>query len=141
MTSFRYILLVTIYLAGHYFTKVNYDAEHPKLVNNPLFILSASTFLFFIIIKFQETNCSGEKNNKKGIPTSYIFSQAVLYTILAILSQYIYKFFLDQECIDTVAQTINDINDFSYIPEALFIAGFILLINNLSLSLIYPKCN
>ena len=65
----------------------------------------------------------------------------MFYTIIAIVSQYIYKFFVDINCYDTITGVINNINDLSYIPESLFIAGFVLLINNLSLHIIYPKCN
>jgi hypothetical protein len=97
------------------------------------------TFLFFVFIKFQENSECNSNNNK--LPVKYIFSQSIAYTILAVFSQYIYKFFLEKDCIDTIASQINDINNITYIPEALFIAGFILLINNLSLVLIYPKCN
>jgi hypothetical protein len=139
MTSIRYIKLVIIYILGHFFSKIKYDAEYLNLLNNQLFVLGISTFIFFLFIKFKETNCNDK--NKKGLPTKYIYTQSIFYTILAILSHYIYKFFLEQDCIDIIAQIFNSINDLTYIPESLFIAGFVLLINNLSLYIIYPKCN
>ena len=138
MTSLRFLILVGIYLGGFYYSKYNKDDEHPSMIQNPLFILTVSTFLFFLVIKFLETNC---KQPHKGLPATYIFSQSVIYTGLAIISQHIYRFFLEKDCIDTAAGYINNFNEFTYIPEAIFIAGFILLINNLSLNLIYPKCN
>jgi hypothetical protein len=138
MTSVRFLILVGIYLGGHYFTKYHINDEHPSMLYNPLLVLSVSTFLFFIVIKFLETNCN---QPRKGLPATYIFSQSVIYTALAIMSQYIYQFFLEKDCIDTIAGYINNFNEFTYIPEAVFIAGFVLLINNLSLNLIYPICN
>jgi hypothetical protein len=138
MTSMRYITLVIIYLAGHYFSVQALDAENPKLIHNKTFILGLSTFIFFLILKYKENNCN---DNTKRLPVSYIYSQSIFYTILALLSQYIYKFFLNNDCMEIVSTTINDINDFTHIPEALFTAGIVLLTNNLSLYLIYPKCN
>jgi hypothetical protein len=140
MTSQRYLTLVLIYLAGHYFSVINYDQSHPNLIHHPLFILSVSTFIFFYIMKEEENNCNNNKNTK-GISSTFVISQSIFYTIIAILSQYIYKFFVEVNCFEIVVGTINNINDLSYIPEALFIAGFVLLINNLSLRIIYPKCN
>ena len=135
MTSLRYLILVSLYIGGHFFVELNND---DKIIHNPLFVLCIITFLFFVFIKFQENS---ECNNNSKLPVKYIFSQSIAYTILAVISQYIYKFFLEKDCIDTIASQINDFNNITYIPEALFIAGFILLINNLSLVLIYPKCN
>jgi hypothetical protein len=142
MISLRYLILVLIYISGHYFSIINYDDSHPKLIHNPLFIISVSTFIFFFIIKYKESKCDNGDDNKnlKGLPITYIFSQSLFYTIIAILSQYIYKFFVGVNCYDIITDVINNINDLSYIPEALFIAGFVLLINNLSLYVIYPKC-
>jgi hypothetical protein len=136
MTSLRYLILVSLYIGGHFFTLLSDDN---KIIHNPTFVLCIITFLFFLFVKFQENSECNTNNNK--LPVKYIFSQSIAYTILAVFSQYIYKFFLEKDCIDTIASQINDFNNITYIPEALFIAGFILLINNLSLVLIYPKCN
>jgi hypothetical protein len=139
MRSARYISLVTIYLIGHFISIINKDeTTRPLLIHNQTFILGISTFIFFLIIKSDENNCSDET---KKLPQSYIYSQAIFYSILAIFSQYIYKFFVEKNCLQILTITINNINDFTYIPEALFIAGFVLLTNNLSLYVIYPKCN
>jgi hypothetical protein len=142
MTSLRYLILTAIYIIGSFFiiyykSHNNQDTQFNKLITNPTIILFISTFLFFLIIKYQEnSNCV---NNK--LPAKYIFSQSISYSILAVITQYIYIFFLEQDCIDTVAGSINQFNEFTHVPESLFIAGFVLLINNLSSYLIYPKCN
>ena len=143
MPSLRYLILVSLYIAGHFYIIYNknkdVDSQFNKIIHNPTFVLCVLTFIFFLFTKFQENSQCDPKNTK--LPTKYIFSQSIIYTILAVISQHIYKFFLEKDCIDTVAGSINDFNELTYIPEALFIAGFILLINNLSLYLIYPKCN
>ena len=137
MTSMRFITLSIIYLAGHYFSHLNRDDTHPKLIHDPTFILGVSTFIFFLVLKFRDNDCQDET---KKLPSSYVYSQSFFYSGLAIFSQYIYKFFLEKDCIEIVQKTINDINDFTYIPEALFTAGIVLFTNNLSQYLIYPKC-
>lgn len=138
MTSIRYISLVIIYLVGYYFTTLAKEETNPKLIHNKTFILGISTFIFFLIIKYRENDCN---DKTKELPHSYIYTQTIFYTVLAIFSQYIYKFFIENECVEIISITINNINDFTYIPEALFIAGIVLLTNNLSSYLIYPKCN
>ena len=149
MTSIRYLTLVIIYLVIHYFPVFYYDNSRPSLIYDQLyinqFLIGLSTFIFFYKIKEHESKCESESKNKSenlnGLPESYIFSQSLFYAIIAILSQYIYRFLLEANCSDIITSSINNINNISYIPEALFIAGFVLLTNNLSLYIIYPKCN
>lgn len=136
MTSTRYLILVAIYIAGYYFTKYyNQDESNISLLNSPLFILSFSTFIFFYIVKYYEN----QKCKKNKLESKYILSQSIFYSILAIISQYLYDFFLEKDCIDGLLTIFKKIDSITYIPKAFFIAGIVLLINQLNY-FICPKC-
>jgi hypothetical protein len=138
MTSIRFLILTSIYVIGHYFIKFHSKNQYADktIFEIPLFLFSLSTFIFFLVIKTNDNN----KCTKNKLESKYIYSQSLFYTIIAILSQNLYQFFLEKECIGIISNTIQSIDKFTYILEALFVAGFVLLTNNISY-LIYPKCN
>ena len=93
--------------------------------------------MYFLWIKYHEDN---DCPNPKLIKPNSVYIEPVVYVIFAIIAQYIYKFLLEKDCTEIVSVLVNNINNFTYIPEAIFVAGFVLLTNSLRY-LIYPKCN
>jgi len=132
MISFRYLILSGIYISCHFISEFyRYRTEIPL---HPI-LLCLSTFTFFAVIKYNENYpCTQHK-----LPLNYIIKQSLFYAIIAFGSQYLYDFFLEKECIDSIANIFNSVDSFTYIPESLFIAGIVLLTNHLSV-VIYPKC-
>ena len=136
MTSLRYLILVAIYIIGYYFSKSKDENSNKiNILYSQLFVLVFSTFIFFYVIKYLEN----DKCKENKLPPKYILSQSVFYSIIAVISQYLYQFFLEKNCVDSVTSLVNNIATFTYIPEAFFVAGLVLLINQLSY-IIYPKC-
>jgi len=87
------------------------------------------------IIKYIENN---KCNPNKRLANKYIFNWSVLFGIISVISNYIYDMFLEKECVNKI-MLITDIPVIKYILEGLFIAGCVLLFNQLSY-LIYYKC-
>ena len=136
MTSARYLILVTIYILGHFFIKYhNNEGDQITFFHNPLFVLTFSTFIFFYIIKYLEN----QQCKKNKLETKYLLSQSIFYSILAVLSQYLYDFFLEKDCINGLLTIFKNIDSITYAPKAFFIAGIVLLINQFSYYF-YPKC-
>ena len=135
MTSGRYIFLVTIYLIGYYLVEYHFKDDRSSAIHSHLFLLSISTFAFIYGIKYFENN----KCTKNKLESKYLLSQSIFYTIIAVLSQYLYDFFIEKDCSFGFINYINNIQSIRYIPEAFFIAGIVLLLNQLSY-IIYPKC-
>lgn len=137
MTSIRYIILAILYIIAHYIIAYNEkDAEHNNiLLHNPLFVLFLITFIFIYIIKYNENkNC-----RDKQLPQKYIFSQSIFYGLISICTHYLYNFVVDKECVDNVLTIFKQFQTYTYIPEAFFIAGVVLLLNQINY-LFYPKC-
>jgi hypothetical protein len=134
MISLRYLILSGIYVICHFISEFyRYRIEIPL---HPI-LLCLSTFIFFAIIKYDENyNCTHIQHK---LPINYIIKQSLFFAIIAFGSQYLYQFFLEKECIDSIANIFHSIDSFTYIPESLFIAGIVLLTNHLSI-VIYPKC-
>jgi hypothetical protein len=86
-------------------------------------------------VKSTENN----KCTKNKLENKYIISQSTFYSILALFSNYLYKFLLEKECIEVINRTINNISEATYILEAFFVAGIVLLTNYLSYKF-YPRC-
>ena len=128
MLSLRYVTLAIIYICEYYYITKNLDHYQDQVL---LLLLVLTTFIFIFVIKYIEN----EKCKSNKLLPKYLISQSIFYSIIAVISQYIYKLLLDQECVSV----INTIFKYSYIPEAFFIAGFVLLLNQLS-NTIYPKC-
>ena len=137
MTSIRYIFLALLYIGGHYFVKYNQNDPDAKrvLIHHPIFIVFFITFIFIYVFKYFEN----KKCKDKKLPQKYIVSQSVFYGLLALGSSYIYHIFIDKDCVDKVLTIFKKLESFTYIPEAFFIAGIVLLVNQISY-LIYPKC-
>ena len=135
MTSARYLILVVIYIIGYFYTDYHKNDEKITIFHVPLFILTFSTFIFFYVVKYLENkDCT-----KNKLESKYILSQSIFYSILAVLSQYLYDFFLEKECFNGLFAILKNKGPITYIPEAFFVAGIVLLTNQLSY-IIYPKC-
>jgi hypothetical protein len=136
MTSSRYIILTILYICGFYFGHLHQNSNNTFfLLNTETFMLIIITFLFFCIFKYNENiNC---KKNK--LSSKYILSQSLFYSIIAVFGEYLYNFFISNNCIDIINYIFIIIAKFTYIPKALFVSGFVLLVNYISY-LIYPKC-
>jgi len=137
MISTRFINLIGIYIILHFFSKMELEESSLSIFYNEQFLVAVSTYLYFLWIKYHENN---ECLNPKLIKPISIYTEPVVYAIFAIIAQYIYKFLLEKDCTEIVSVLVNNIDNFTYIPEAIFVAGFVLLTNSLRY-LIYPKCN
>lgn len=135
MTSLRYIILATIYIINYYLLIHNHESDSYIIYHNPYIVLFLSTFIFMYYIKYQENN----KCTKDKLEDRYLLSQSIFYSLLAIFSSELYKFILEKECIEIVNKTIISISNLTFVFEALFIAGIVLLTNQLSYHF-YPKC-
>ena len=135
-----HLILVIIYIGGYYISKYysqneNQEQSFNLFLQSPLFFLSFSTFIFFYVIKYYEN----QKCTKNKLESKYILSQSIFYSILAVLSQYLYDFFLEKDCIAGLLTIFKKIDSITYIPKAFFIAGIVLLSNQLNY-FICPKC-
>jgi len=110
--------------------------DNQEFYNNPYVVMFGSTFIFMYVIKYLENS----KCTKNKLPNKYLISQSIFYSLLALFSHNIYVFFLEKECIVFLNKAMNNISNFTYIFEALFVAGIVLLTNQLSY-LIYPRCS
>jgi len=136
MTSRRYIILSTIYIICYYVMMYHSPNDNQEFYNNPYVVMFGSTFIFMYVIKYLENS----KCTKNKLPNKYLISQSIFYSLLALFSHNIYVFFLEKECIVFLNKAMNNISNFTYIFEALFVAGIVLLTNQLSY-LIYPRCS
>jgi hypothetical protein len=109
--------------------------DNNSFIHLPVVVIFLSTFIFIFFIKYSEN----EKCVKNKLPINYIFSQSTFYSIIALLTHYLYKYLIDKDCIKSIDDITHHISEISYIPEGLFTAGIVLLVNHLSY-LIYPKC-
>ena len=100
-----------------------------------MFMIFLITTLFMFIIKYIENN---KCNPNKRLANKYIFNWSVLFGIVSVIANYLYDMFLEKECVNKII-LITDISIVKYILEGLFIAGCVLLFNQLSY-LIYYKC-
>lgn len=135
MISFRYIILSLIYIIDYYFIIYRYADDDHSIYHSPYFVLFFSTFIFFLIVKFNDNNkCTNKLSNK------YIITQSALHSIIALFAHDIYRFFIEVECIHQINVIMQNISNATYIPEGLFVSGIVLLSNQM-LYLLYPKCN
>jgi len=135
MTSLRYIILSIIYIVGYYLIRYHHEDDRHAIYNNPQVVIFLSTFVFIYFIKYQEN----KKCTKNKLENRYLLSQSTFYSILALFTHYLYIFLIEKECIEIVNKTISSLSKATYIFEAFFIAGIVLLTNQLSYQ-IYPKC-
>lgn len=135
MTSIRYIILSLLYILGNYFIVAHSSDDNKSIIHMPTVVLFITTFLFMYYIKYSDN----KKCMEQKLPDKYIFSQSIFYSIIALLSHYLYEYIMEKECIKTVDDIIHGLSNMTYIPEGLFVAGIVLLSNRIGY-LIYPKC-
>jgi hypothetical protein len=92
--------------------------------------LFLSTLIFFYIIKFIEYKDDPKVNNT-DTKTRLLIS--ILYGILSLSIKYVYDIFINIDSINTIFSFLNT----TYIPEALFISGGLLFLNQL-MNIAYP---
>jgi uncharacterized membrane protein len=95
-----------------------------------MYSLFISTCIFFYIIKFVDNENKQDKNKTE---TKTLISLSVIYGLLSLSIKYIYDIFINIDSITTFLPFINT----TYIPEAFFISGGLLFINQ-SIIMIYP---
>jgi len=114
MTSIRYLCFALYYLLiNSYIISLN------EITLESIIGLFISTLIFFYIIKYFD--------NKKNEETKSILLISVFYGGLSLSFKYIYYIFTNIDSIKTFLPFINS----TYIPEALFISGWLLLINHI----------
>jgi hypothetical protein len=92
--------------------------------------LFISTVIFFYIIKLFEYESKKDINKIESKTRLFV---SILFGILSLSIKYIYDIFINIDSIYTVLPFIKD----NYIPEALFISGGLLFLNQLMI-MIYP---
>ena len=124
MISKRYICFALYYLL------INFQITRlDELTIESMFSLFTSTMIFFYILKFLENEKKSEDDNKANTKT--LISISIVYGLLSLSIKYIYYIFTYG-----INIFIRDVN-ISYIPEAFFISGGLLFINQLVI-MIYP---
>jgi hypothetical protein len=125
MISFRYISFTIYYVFINLFIiKLN------ELTLESMSALFLSTLIFFYIIKFIEYKDDPKVNNT-DTKTRLLIS--ILYGILSLSIKYVYDIFINIDSINTIFSFLNT----TYIPEALFISGGLLFLNQL-MNIAYP---
>lgn len=125
MISFRYISFTIYYVFINLFIiKLN------ELTLESMSALFLSTLIFFYIIKFIEYKDDPKVNNT-DTKTRLLIS--ILYGILSLSIKYVYDIFVNIDSINTIFSVLNT----TYIPEALFISGGLLFLNQL-MNIAYP---
>ena len=130
MTSLRYIFLAFIYVYLMYLHYITDD--HYYQSNIIIFIV---TTIFMYIVKYLD-NQKCDQNKK--LKLKYIFNWSIFYGIISVIANYIYDFFIQKECV-TKVMLVDHILILKYTLEAFFIAGFVLLFNQIS-NLLYYNC-
>jgi hypothetical protein len=124
MISIRYICFAVYYIfINSAIVRLN------ELTLESMGALFISTVIFFYIIKLITNET--KTNNKTESKTQVFIS--ILYGILSLSIKYIYDIFINIDSISTVLPFIKD----NYVPEALFISGGLLFLNQLMI-IIYP---
>ena len=124
MISKRYICFALYYLL------INFQITRlDELTIESMFSLFTSTMIFFYILKFLENEKKSEDDNTANTKT--LISISIVYGLLSLSIKYIYYIFTYG-----INIFIRDVN-ISYIPEAFFISGGLLFINQLVI-MIYP---
>ena len=111
----------------HYITD-----DHYYQSNMIIFIV---TTIFMYIVKYLD-NKKCDPNKK--LKSRYIFNWSILYGIISVISNHIYHMFIEKNCVANV-MLINHIKIIKPILEGFFIAGVVLLFNQIS-NLLYYNC-
>ena len=130
MTSLRYIFLTFIYfylMYMHYITDDHYYQSN-------LMIFIVTTIFMYIVKYLDNRKCDPNKKLK----TKYIFNWSIFYGLISVVANYVYHVFLEKECVNKIILA-NDTVIIHYMFEGFFIAGFVLLFNQIS-NLLYYNC-
>ena len=126
MISIRYICFAVYYIfINTSIVKLN------ELTLESMNSLFMSTVIFFYTIKLIENE--NKRNANKTESKTQLFV-SILFGILSLSIKYIYDIFVNIDSINTMLPFVKD----SYIPEAFFISGGLLFLNQLMI-IIYPN--
>ena len=130
MTSLRLIFLAIIYLFLNYKGYIDDKFYYDSMIS-----LFLATFVYLFILKIYENSQCKIRPQK----TQYIFMQSIFYGFISIAARYLYELLIKDECSQYLFGIFEKHESIKYIPESIFIAGFVLLLKRL-LEKLYEKC-
>ncbi len=132
MISVRFIFLSAIYFYLYYKEFFNDKYYYQSMIS--LFFVT-SFFMFLVKIYDNMTVCKNKETK-----FNFVIARSIFYGFISLAARAFYLFLIEPPCSQLLFNMFEKIEWFKYIPESMFIAGMVLLLNKSS-ELLFDKCD